>query len=70
MEGDLKPGWRMVKFGIGLSSGRLTTKIHAVVDSLGNPIRLKLTGGNAHDSLPALDFIGGLAADNVIDRRA
>ena len=55
---------------IGLSRGGLTTKIHAVVDSLGNPIRLKLTGGNAHDSVPALELIGGLSADNVIADKA
>ena len=55
---------------IGRSRGGLTTKIHAVVDSLGNPIRLKLTGGNAHDSVPALELIEGLTAYNVIGDKA
>jgi transposase len=55
---------------IGRSRGGFTIKIHAVVDSLGNPIRLKLTGGNAHDSLPALELIEGLTADNVIADKA
>jgi transposase len=27
----------------------LTTKIHVIVDALGNPLALSLTGGNAHD---------------------
>jgi transposase len=27
----------------------LTTKIHAVVDALGNPLAIRLTGGQAHD---------------------
>jgi len=27
----------------------LTTKIHAIVDALGNPLALALTGGQAHD---------------------
>ena len=34
---------------IGRSRGGLTTKIHAVVDALGNPLVLSLTGGNVHD---------------------
>jgi Transposase DDE domain len=27
----------------------LTTKIHVIVDALGTPLALSLTGGNAHD---------------------
>jgi len=27
----------------------LTTKTHAVVDALGNPLAIRLTGGQAHD---------------------
>jgi transposase len=27
----------------------LTTKIHVIVDALGNPLALSLTGGNVHD---------------------
>ncbi len=34
---------------IGRSSGGLSTKIHAVVDALGNPTRFFLTPGQAHD---------------------
>ncbi|MBE0343600.1 transposase [Paenibacillus sp. 28ISP30-2] len=34
---------------IGLSRGGQNTKIHAVVDALGNPVRLFLTSGNIHD---------------------
>src|SRR5713101_5257531 len=30
-------------------AGGLTTKIHVIVDALGNPLALSLTGGNAHD---------------------
>ena len=32
---------------MGRSRGGLTTKIHALVDALGRPIRLKLTAGQA-----------------------
>ena len=35
---------------IGVSRGGKTTKIHAVVDGLGNPVRFMLTGGQVHDS--------------------
>jgi transposase len=34
---------------IGRSRGGLTTKIHALVDALGNPVELILTPGQAHD---------------------
>ena len=34
---------------IGRSRGGLTTKIHAVVDALGNPVALSLTPGQAAD---------------------
>jgi hypothetical protein len=35
---------------MGRSRGGLTSKIHAVVDSSGLPVRLALTTGEAHDS--------------------
>ena len=34
---------------IGRSRGGLTTRIHAVVDALGDPLAIRLTGGQAHD---------------------
>lgn len=34
---------------IGRSRGGLSTKIHALVDALGNPVGFHLTGGEAHD---------------------
>ena len=36
---------------LGRSRGGLTTKIHAVVDAQGLPIRLGLTTGQAHDQI-------------------
>ena len=48
----------------------MTTKIHAVVDGLGNPIRILLTGGNTNDIVPACDLIAGLQADKTIADRA
>jgi transposase len=44
---------------IGRSRGGLSTKINAVVDALGNPLRFILTGGNVHDSKQAEALIEG-----------
>jgi hypothetical protein len=41
---------------MGRSRGGLTTKIHALVDAEGRPIRLKLTEGQAHDGRSAADM--------------
>jgi transposase len=46
---------------IGRSKGGLTTKIHAVVDAIGNPIRIKLTAGNVHDINPANAWLQGIS---------
>ncbi len=48
----------------------MTTKIHAVVNALGNPIRIHLTAGNVASITPASDLITGLKADWVIADRA
>jgi transposase len=48
----------------------LTTKIHAVVDGLGNPIRVHLSGGNVNDIVPACDLIAGLKAKMTIADKA
>ena len=51
---------------IGVSRGGLNTKIHAVCDALGNPLRFKLTAGNLSDidELPSL--IEGLSAQTLL----
>lgn len=41
-----------------------------MVDGLGNPIRLHLSGGNVHDIVPACDLIAGLKAGMMIADRA
>lgn len=48
----------------------MTTKIHAVVDGLGNPIRIRLTAGNVADITPACELISGLKADWTIADKA
>jgi transposase len=57
---------------IGRSRGGLTTKIHALVDALGNPVELMLTPGQAHDLACAEPLIenadpGALIGDKAYD---
>lgn len=57
---------------IGRSRGGLTTKIHALVDALGNPANLILTAGQTHDLACAEDLIehvdpGAMLADKAYD---
>lgn len=60
----------------GRSRGGLTTKIHAVVDAKGLPLRLTLSAGQEHDSLLAGDLLtelrynGMLLADRAYDSDA
>jgi transposase len=51
---------------MGRSRGGLTTKIHALVDAEGRPIRLKLTEGQAHDGRSATDMIGTLGPGDIL----
>ena len=44
---------------IGLSRGGKNTKIHALVDGLGYPIRLIFTSGEVHDSKEAVALLEG-----------
>jgi len=43
---------------IGRSVGGLTTKIHCLAESHGNPKSLLLTGGNIHDIVVAKEILG------------
>lgn len=51
---------------MGRSRGGLTTKIHALVDAEGRPIRLALTPGQAGDAPAALDLIDGLTPGSIL----
>tara|TARA_Y100000815_G_C12943581_1_gene350147 strand:- start:57 stop:341 length:285 start_codon:yes stop_codon:yes gene_type:complete len=51
---------------IGRSRGGLTTKIHAAVDALGNPVRLLLTAGQASEYGQANALIEGFNVDHVV----
>lgn len=48
----------------------MTTKVHAVVDALGNPLRILLTAGNVNDIVPACGLIEGLLGDKLLADRA
>ena len=45
---------------MGRSRGGLTTKIHALTDARGRPLRLTLTPGQSHDSLGAAELLQDL----------
>jgi transposase len=51
---------------MGRSRGGLTTKIHALVDADGRPIRLKLTAGQAHDGRSAADMFESVQTGNIL----
>ena len=48
------------------SRGGLTKKIHALVDAIGRPIRLKLTEGQAHDGRAAADMYGTIGPGQTL----
>jgi transposase len=55
---------------IGRSRGGLSTKIHALVDALGNPLAFLLTPGQAHDLVGADALLPQMAADLLIADKA
>ena len=48
----------------------MSTKIHALVDALGNPVAFKLTGGQEHDLVGADALLPHIAADTLIADKA
>lgn len=48
----------------------MSTKIHALVDALGNPTDFCLTGGEAHDLVGADELLPEMAADTPIADKA
>ena len=47
----------------------MSTKIHALVDALGNPVAFSLSGRQAHDLAGADDLLPGMQADSLrLDR--
>src|SRR5712692_8937404 len=55
---------------IGRSRGGLTTKIHALVDALGNPVELMLTPGQTHDLACAEPLLENVDPDALLGDKA
>jgi transposase len=60
--------------GLGRSCGGFSTKIHAVCDALGNPLRFIVTDGATHDSTQLIELIdklrtGAVLADKAYDAK-
>ncbi len=51
---------------MGRSRGGLTSKIHAVVDTNGLPVRLGLTSGEAHDNRLCSVLLNGLNPQSIV----
>ena len=51
---------------LGRCRGGFTTKLHAVCDALGNPLRFIVTGGERHDSTQAQALLEGFHAHAVL----
>lgn len=57
---------------VGRSRGGLNTKIHAIVDGLGNPVKFLLSAGNDHDSVHAVELLKkvNICGSNILGDRA
>lgn len=54
---------------LGRSRGGFSCKLHLTVDALGNPLRVRLTGGHRHDSTQARALLDGFTFMRVIADR-
>jgi transposase len=68
--GALKKSGGQAAQALGRSRGGFSTKIHASVDALGNPLRFMLTGGQSHDITQAEALIADYRCDYVIADKA
>ncbi len=57
---------------IGRTRGGLNTKLHAIVDGLGNPVEFMLSAGNDHDSAHAVELLEKveISGSNILADRA
>lgn len=51
---------------LGRSKGGFSTKIHAIVDAVGKPIKFILTGGNRNDITQAENLVEGMSNTTVL----
>ena len=57
---------------VGRTRGGLNTKLHVIVDGLGNPVEFLLSPGNDHDSVHAIELLKQteITGSNVLADRA
>ena len=57
---------------VGRTKGGLNTKIHAIVDGLGNPVAFLLSPGNDNDSTHAIELMGmtDITGSNLLGDKA
>lgn len=57
---------------VGRTRGGLNTKLHVIVDGLGNPVEFLLSPGNDHDSVHAIELLKRteIIGSNVLADRA
>ena len=67
-----KEGKKPEEKAVGVSKGGRNTKIHALVDGLGNPLAFLLSPGNDHDSKHAVSLLGqvNIEGSNVLGDKA
>ena len=57
---------------VGRTKGGLNTKVHAIVDGLGNPVAFLLSPGNDNDSTHAIELMNktDIAGSNLLGDKA
>ena len=57
---------------VGRTRGGLNTKLHTIVDGLGNPVEFMLSAGNDHDCVHAVELLKKveISGSNVLAGRA
>ncbi|MDE6902797.1 MAG: transposase, partial [Lachnospiraceae bacterium] len=65
-------GGKTADKAVGRTRGWLNTKLHAIVDGLGNPVEFMLSAGNNHDSVHAVEMLERveISGSNVLADRA
>lgn len=66
----VQPQGRTKKQSTGRSRGGITTKIHAVTDTLEYPLKIMLSGGNVHDVSLAKELLSDMQAKAVLADKA
>ena len=65
-------GKKRANKAVGRTRGRLNTKLHAIVDSLGNPVEFLLSAGNEHDCVHTVKLLETveISGSNILADRA